>query len=83
MVGWMEADECVFDGVEWETLKKIVTKSEPVFGKIGIPIFLTSFLLEMEDRVNEMSADKAFKKSTSPTNAILSAVQWNVTWPGV
>lgn len=55
--------------VEWETLKKIVVKSEPVFTKEGIPRFLTSFLIELEDRVNEMYADKSFKKSASPTNA--------------
>ena len=50
-------------------MKKIVVKSEPVFVKEGIPRFLTSFLIELEDRVNEMYADKAFKKSASPTNA--------------
>lgn len=54
---------------EWETLKKVVVKSDPVFAKEGIPRFLTSFLIELEDRVNEMFADKAFKKSASPTNA--------------
>jgi translation initiation factor 3 subunit C len=50
-------------------MKKIVVKSEAVFAKEGIPRFLTSFLIEMEDRVNEMYGDKAFKKSASPTNA--------------
>lgn len=47
----------------------MVVKSDPVFAKEGIPRFLTSFLIELEDRVNEMFADKAFKKSASPTNA--------------
>lgn len=54
---------------EWETLKKVMIKSSPVFNNQGIPRFLTSFLIELDDRVTEMFADKAFKKTASPTNA--------------
>lgn len=46
-----------------------MSKSEPVFAKEGIPRFLTSFLIDLETRVDEAYGDKAFKKSASPTNA--------------